>query len=55
MSSGDQGFFDRDLDVKRSGVRFYRVVGCENSCCFPEGAVIQSMDCRELDDLTLFG
>ena len=55
MSSSDQGFFDRDLDVKRFGVRLYRVVGPENSCGFPEVVVMQSMDCRELDDLAQFG
>ena len=30
-------------------------VGPENSCGFPKVVVMQSMDCRELDDLALFG
>ena len=30
-------------------------VGPENSCGFPEVVVMQSMDCRELDDLAQFG
>ena len=31
------------------------LVGPENSCGFPEVVVMQSMGCRELDDLPQFG